>query len=141
MTVGGFGCILGSGQRTVPAGSTIVIRFGFTDFNRGELTNLLLDQATTLSLNGGTPIDVSGLYPTPTQLPGSTWETLAFFNTGITLANPGDSMTFSLTVSLARQYADEMNGPAAFDQGFTPAPPVFSGPGAIADGTYTVTAV
>src|SRR5690242_10281960 len=114
-TIGGFGCITGSHQRTVPAGSTVVIRFGFIDFNRGVLTNLLQDQTTTSSLNEGAPIDVSGLYATPTHNPDGTWETLAFFHTGITLANPGDTMTFTLTVSLAHQFAEELNGPVAFD--------------------------
>src|SRR6476620_6615486 len=67
VTIGGLGCVTGSQQRTVPAGSTIVIRFGFIDFNRGVLTNLSQDQTTTISLNGGGPIDVSGLYPVPTK--------------------------------------------------------------------------
>jgi hypothetical protein len=141
VTIGGFGCITGSHQRTVPAGSTIVIRFGFIDFDRGVLTNLLQDQTTTSSLNEGAPIDVSGLYATPTQNPDGTWETLAFFHTGITLANPGDTMTFTLTVSLAHQFAEELNGPVAFDEGFTPGPPAFSGPGVIVNGSCTVTAV
>jgi hypothetical protein len=140
-TVGGFGCILGNGQRTVPAGSTIVIRFGFIDVNRGELTNLLHDQTTTSSLNGGAPIDVSGLYATPTKNTDGSWETLALFNTGITLANPGDTMSFTLTVSLAHVFAEVLNGPVGFALGFTPGPPNFSGPGAIVDGSCTVTAV
>jgi hypothetical protein len=141
LTVGGFGCVTGSHHRTVPAGSTIVVRFGFIDFNRGVLTNLIHDQTTTSSLNGGALIDVSGLYPTPTQNPDGTWETLPFFHTGVTLANPGDTLTFTLTVSFAHRFAEELNGPVAFDMGVTPGPPVFSGPGVVINGSCTVTAV
>jgi hypothetical protein len=141
VTVGGFGCILGGHQRTVPAGSTIVVRFGFIDFNRGVLTNLINDQTTTSTLNGGAPIDLSGLYPVPTKNPDGTWETLAFFHTGITLANPGDTMTFTLTVSFAHELAEELNGPVAFDMGFEPGPPAFSGPGVVINGSCKVTAV
>jgi hypothetical protein len=62
------------------------------------------------------------------------------FPTGITLTNPGDSLTVTFTVSLAHQLAEELNGPVGFALGFQPGPPIFSGPGVVINGTCTVTA-
>jgi hypothetical protein len=139
--IGTFGCIFGSGQRTVPAGSTIVVRFGDAEVNRGALRNFLNDQTTTVALNGGAPVDVSGLYGAPSQSPDGTWASIGFFPTGITLASPGDQMTFTFTLSLAHRLAEPLNGPVAWELGFTPGQPLFSGPGVVINGTCTVTAV
>ena len=50
------------GPPTVPAGSRIVLRFGWAQKNKGLVQNFLKAQTSTVSLNGGAPIDVSDSY-------------------------------------------------------------------------------
>ena len=52
VTVGVLGCQNQGGVRTVPAGSTITVRIGFSEQTRGILTALLNAQTTTITLNG-----------------------------------------------------------------------------------------
>jgi hypothetical protein len=49
----------GGGQISEPAGSTITVSFADDEVNLGVLQNFLQMQTTTLTINGGTPIDVS----------------------------------------------------------------------------------
>jgi hypothetical protein len=135
-------CVLVSGgQVTVPAGSTIFVRYGDADVSRGMVTDWLQAQTTTLTLNGGVPIDVSGLFGPPTQRPAGDWVSVLSYPTGITLTNPGDSLTFTVTTTLSHLFAEEFNGPVGFEAGYEPGPPFFSGPGVYFTGTCTVTAV
>ena len=60
VTVGLGRCaFLQGGQTTVPAGSTIIARLRNGEVNRGMVENFIHAQRTTLSLNGGSPIDIS----------------------------------------------------------------------------------
>jgi hypothetical protein len=131
----------GNGQATVPAGSTISIITGLLEVNRGVLRNFLNAQTTTLSVNGGQPVNVNSLYGPMFQNPDGTWQVVLTYPTGVTLANPGDSMTVTETLTLDRQVAEVLNGPVGFaDYGFNPGAPLFSGPGFYAAATCTVTA-
>src|SRR6476646_2854370 len=61
--VGAGGCILGQGGHvTRPAGSTITIRWGYSESNRGILKSFLNTQSTSISVNGGQPVDMSDAY-------------------------------------------------------------------------------
>jgi hypothetical protein len=130
----------GGGQISEPAGSTITVSFADDEVNLGVLQNFLQMQTTTLTINGGTPIDVSSRYGAPTQEPNGAWRSTWTYPTGITLANPGDAMTFTITSKLSRLFAEETNGPVGFSLGFLPGPPIFTPAGIYFTGTCTVTA-
>jgi hypothetical protein len=136
--VGTGNCILANGGHVErPAGSTIVIRNGYQTKNYGLLNVWLGAQTTTLSVNGGAPVDVSNLYGAPTQLSNGLWLASETYPTGVTLANPGDTLTFRITISVSHRIADVTNG----IEGYDPGKPLFGGPGVIWDATCTVTAV
>jgi hypothetical protein len=73
----------GGGRITEPAGSTIAIRFGDGEVNLGMLQDFLAAQTTTLTLNGGAPIDVSSLYETPSQASNGAWVSRWTYPNGI----------------------------------------------------------
>ena len=121
VNVGAGGCILGQGGHVIrPAGSTITIRWGVFETNKGVAMNYLNAQSTSIVVNGGQPVDVSGDYGAPV-LGDGTWTTLVLYPTGVTLANPGDTLTFSILVSLDRPLVEVTNGL----DGFTPGLPIF----------------
>lgn len=129
--VGASNCLLvNGGQVTRPAGSTIVVRNAFAWKNYGLAVDFLTAQTTTLSIDGGPAVDISGLYATQPSDGG--WGSYAFYATGITLANPGDTMTFTISVSVSHLITDVQPEPGK---------PRFGGPGVIFGGTCTVTAV
>ena len=131
--VGATNCLtVNGGQVTRPAGSTIVVRNGFSTKTYGLNVDFLKAETTTISVNGGPTVDISSLYGAPTQPSDGTWVSNAFYATGVTLANPGDTMTFTISVSLSHRFADVLAGPGQ---------PLFGGPGVIFSGTCTVTAV
>src|SRR5262249_54018133 len=121
--VGATNCLLvNGGQVTRPAGSTIVVRNGFATKNQGLGVNSLGAQTTTISVNGGSAVDISGLYGPPTRQSDGSWVTNAFYATGVTLANPGDTMTFAISVSASHLITDVQSEPGQ---------PLFGGPGVI----------
>jgi hypothetical protein len=94
-------------------------------------------------VNNGAPVNVNSLYGPPHQNPDGSWQVDLIYPTGITLANPGDSMTFTENLTLSRRVAEVLNGPVGFaDFGFFPGAPLFSGPGPYpgTPATCTVTA-
>ena len=100
-TFSAFNCIgLNGGHKTVPAGSTVVIKQAFVDTRPGALTALIKAQTTLVSVNDAQMSDVSNQFPAPAAIPGGFGSTLEV-PTGVTLANPGDQMryTFSMTQS------------------------------------------
>ena len=134
-------CVYGhGGNATVPAGSTISMYAGIQEVNAGLVHNFLNDQFTTASVNAGPPINMNPLYSAPTQLPDGTWLSVFTYPTGITLANPGDTMTFALTITLAHNLAEEVNGPAGFSVFGYPPGTVFFSPAGTGTATCTVTA-
>jgi hypothetical protein len=52
------------------------------------------------------------------------------YPTGLTPANPGDSLTWTATATLSHRYAEVLDGRLGFSVGYTPGPPIFSGSGA-----------
>jgi hypothetical protein len=126
-------CVFANGgQVTRPAGSTIVARVAFATKTYGLNVNFLNAQTTAISVNGGPSQDVSSLYGAPTGQAADGWLTSLMYPTGVTLASPGDSMTFRVTLSLAHLFSDVIA-----DGGH----PLFGGPGLALDATCTVTAV
>ena len=91
-TVPSFFCAGGAHVAYRPAGSTIVIRSRWAEQTLGTLTSFLNAQTTTLSINGGPPIDGTNLYSVPFFVPASPSVWIAGFDTptGITLRSPGD---------------------------------------------------
>lgn len=147
VTVPSFICAAGAdpdhpGVVFRPAGSTIVIRSRVAEQTRGTLKSFLNAQTTILSINGGTPIDETNHYSAPFFVPNALGSSIGFWEagvdtpTGITLASPGDSLTFHLRLSLARLVAEVFNpangGPAGA--------PGMIGPGTVIDGNCTVIA-
>jgi hypothetical protein len=68
-TVPSFFCAGGAHVAYRPAGSTIVIRSRWAEQTLGTLTSFLNAQTTTLSINGGPPIDGTNLYSVPFSCP------------------------------------------------------------------------
>jgi hypothetical protein len=135
--VGSFGCIagLGGGQRTVPAGSMIVIRNGWISTVFGSQRSFLDAQTSILSVNDGRMVDVSDGYTEPELGADGRWVTWLRYPTGVTLANPGDSMRFTFAMTFDRPLTDtsDLDGDGSID-------PVKGGPGLAFGGTCTVTA-
>src|SRR5579862_6980396 len=119
-------CEAAGGNTTVPAGSTINMFGGEYEVNSGLVQNWLNDQTTVVSVNGGPSVNIDTLYSAPSLshplggAPDGTWLTSFVYPTGITLANPGDSLTFTITITLAHLLAEQVNGPIGFAIGFPP---------------------
>jgi hypothetical protein len=134
--VSAFGCIVSNGGHvTRPAGSTIVIRQGFVEQTQGILRNFLQAQTTLASVNDGQMFDVSNQWPAP-ALSGGFSASFIEIPTGVTIAQPGDSMRFTFSLTLSTKVPEVFN-PAA---GGEPGQPVPNGPGLVFGGTCTVTA-
>jgi hypothetical protein len=116
-----FQCASAGGAVSRPAGSTIVIRQGLAEDTRGGLTALLNAQATTISLNGGTAVDLTDKWSAPASTGDDGWLTTVEYPTGITLA-AGQSLTFVFTVSLAHRVPEVRIPPL----GGEPAKPEFN---------------
>ena len=142
VTVPSFFCAAGSHVAYRPAGSTIVIRSRYAEPTLGTLTNFIAAQTTTLSINGGAAIDGTNLYSAPFFVPdfagtsNGVWEAGFDTPTGITLTNPGDSLTFHVRLAVSRPVAEVLN-PA--DGGPAEKPGII-GPGTVIDGDCTVIA-
>ena len=134
--VGAFGCLAAfGGHRTVPAGSTIVIRNGWLSTVFGSQRSFLDAQTSILSVNDRPMIDVSDAYTEPEQGPNG-WATWLRYPTGVTLANPGDSMRFTFTLVFDRPLTDtsDLDGDGSID-------PIVPGHAGLSfGGTCTVTA-
>ena len=136
-----YSCIvLNGGSVTRPAGSTIVVRQLWEEQTLGIELDFLNHQTTLFSLDAAPLADVSDQWSTPTQvdagLPEPVWASAFERNTGITLANPGDSMTFNFSLSVASAVPEIFNPAIGGEAG----QPFFNGPGVIVAGTCTVTA-
>jgi hypothetical protein len=116
--VGAFGCLAGlGGHRTVPAGSTIVIRNGWSSTVFGSQRSFLDAQTSILSVNDGPMVDVSDAYAEPEQGPGQGWTTWLRYPSGVTLASPGDSMRFTFALVFDRPLTDnsDLDGDGSID--------------------------
>jgi hypothetical protein len=116
-----FQCASAGGAVSRPAGSTILIRQGLAEQTRGGLAALLNAQTTTVSLNGGTAVDLTDAWSAPTSPGGDGWLATVEYPTEITLA-AGQSLTFVFTLSLAHRVPEVQIPPL----GGEPAKPAFN---------------
>lgn len=132
-------CYYSGDVATVPAGSTIILTGGWAEVNYGVMRSFLLDVTHTLSVNRGSATTVD--FGAPFELDNGLWVTGWSFETGVTLVNPGDTMTSTETFTLKHRWAEETNGPVGFAQGTVPGKPIIYGPGLLAPpATCTITA-
>jgi hypothetical protein len=128
-TFSAFNCIgLNGGHKTVPAGSTVVIKQAFVDARPGALSAFIKAQTTLVSVNDAQMSDVSGQFPEPTAIPGGFGSTLEV-PTGVTLADPGDQMRYTFSMTLSTTTAPIPGEPSTQGR-----------PGLVFGGTCTVTA-
>jgi hypothetical protein len=91
------------GAVTVPAGSDVTFRFALVWANKGTALNFEQAQTTTVSLNGNAVANAGSLWGAPVPVPTtSDWLTPWSLSAG-TLANPGDSTTTTMQVSISRR--------------------------------------
>jgi hypothetical protein len=134
--VGVFGCFNAfGGHRTVPAGSTIVIRNGWVSTLLSSQRSFLSAQISILSVNDGPMVDVSDAYTEPKPEPSGGWGTWLRWPSGVTLAHAGDSMRFTFALVFKRPVTDtsDLDGDGTAD-------PVAGHEGLSFGGTCTVTA-
>jgi hypothetical protein len=98
------------GTQTVPAGSTITIRQGFSEQTLGILIAFLNAQTSTVSING-TSVDVSNAWSAPAKTAAGDYSTRIAYPTGITLG-AGDSLSIVWMTTLAHVVPEVFN-PAA----------------------------
>ena len=98
------------GKTTVPAGSRIVLLFGWKAKNEGLVQSFLNAQTTTISLNGAAPIDVSDSYSAIEKIPageipegGSV--SRVRYDTGVTLS-AGESLQADGTTAVSHTVID-----------------------------------
>jgi hypothetical protein len=125
--VNALSCALAGGQATIPAGTEVEVRLGNILKNRGLATDFRMMQTTTLSINGGSAIDISGFWGTPEPLTldpyGDVWRTRVLYDTGIVLGQ-GDSMHFQFVLAEPHLYLDDLefvNGISGQPELFAPA--------------------
>ena len=116
IVVNPFQCASAGGAVSQPAGSTIVIRQGLAEQTRGGLTALLNAQTTTVSLNGGTAVDLTDAWSAPVLLGSDDWLTTVEYPTGVTLA-AGQSLTIAFTISLAHRVPEVLIPPLGGEPG------------------------
>ena len=105
-----FRCMGEGGATTVPAGSRIVLMFGWAAKNKGLVQAFLNAQTTTISLNGAAPIDVSDSYSAIEKIPaGDTPEggsvSRVRHDTGLTLS-AGESLQADGTIVVSHPVVD-----------------------------------
>jgi hypothetical protein len=108
------------GETTVPAGSRIVLRFGWVVKTKGLVQAYLQAQTTTISINGAAPIDVSDSYSPIEEHPDGGFVSRVRYDTGVTLS-AGESLQADGTVVVSNpvvDLTDETTGrPALFKPG------------------------
>jgi hypothetical protein len=125
--VNALGCFSAGGQASIPAGTEVEVRLGNVLKNRGLATDFRMMQTTTLSINGGSTIDISGFWGTPEPLTldpyGDVWRTRVIYDTGIVLGQ-GDSMHFQFVLAEPHLYLADLvfvNGVSGKPELFAPA--------------------
>ena len=115
-TVSLVGCILAHGQASVPAGSTVDVRFGWATSNRGLDEAFLRDVTTTASVDGSPVANADSYWTTPAyQGPNpTTWVTNWLYPTGVTLGSD-ETLTISIDVNAAHPVPDGFGNTASAD--------------------------
>jgi hypothetical protein len=100
-----FRCTDEGGERAVPAGSRIVLLFGWWTKNRGLVKAFLQAQTTTISLNGAAPIDLSDSYSAIEEHPVEGFASRVRHDTGVTLS-AGESLQVDGTMVVSHTVID-----------------------------------
>jgi hypothetical protein len=132
--VGAYACYLNGGHVERPAGTDVVVRFGWAAKTRGLVQDYLAAQTTAIAVDGGPPVDLSAGYDTPAPS-GDGWASFVDYDTGVVLA-AGESTTFDLTLDVSHRLTDGItfaNGESGM--------PLFGGPGELLAVHCTVTGV
>ena len=117
-----YGCFVNGGHVTRPAGTELVAATGWAAKTRGLVEDYLQAQTTTLVVNGGSPVDASGLYDEPAARGEDSWASFVRVPTGMTLA-PGESATLAFTIAVSHRvtdglvFANGQNGKPLFYEG------------------------
>jgi len=97
--------VIFGGSVTVPAGSEIVVAQRWGAKTRGLVQAFLNAQTTTIVVNDGAAIDVSGGYDPIASVPGGGYFTRVLQPTGVTVG-VGESMTFDLLLEFSHRLHD-----------------------------------
>jgi hypothetical protein len=132
VTVSLLTCYAHGGFATVPAGSDVTVRLGWSEQTRGRVQSFLGKQATTATLNGSSVANASSLWGAPEAI-GNGYVSFWRLSAG-TLANAGDTAVIGFQISLSDPIA-EGKDPVTGKQ-------IFAGPGDVlpADFGCTITA-
>jgi hypothetical protein len=103
------GCFANGGSTTVPAGTPFTVFAGWGAAHIGQVVEWLNQSTNTLSLDGGTPIDMSPYFAglTSEWIPGN-WADI-FFYTVPALA-PGQSMQLAYYTATSHPTQDGVTG-------------------------------
>ena len=93
------------GECTVPAGSRIVLGLGWAAKNRGLVQDFLNTQATTISINGAAPIDISDSYGALEPFPDGGFASFLRHDADVTLS-VGESLQVDGTVAVSHVVPD-----------------------------------
>jgi hypothetical protein len=106
-----LGCVEQGGQVTRPAGTELEVALGVIVKNRGLATDFLRMQQTTISIDGGSPIDISEFWgdPEPITLSpyGDVWITRIIYDTGVILGQ-GEATHFQFVLDEPHLYLDDL---------------------------------
>jgi hypothetical protein len=104
-TVSLASCSANGGSATVPAGSTVTLRLGNGFRSRGLALAFLRDVTVTASVDS-TPVANPNQYWSAPSLISGLWVVFWTYPTGITLTNPGDSLTASFQETLTHSVGE-----------------------------------
>jgi hypothetical protein len=94
-------CYFGNGgEATVPAGSDVAVRFGWTEKTKGRVENFLNAQSTTADVNGSPIAKASDLWGRIRDN-ATTWNSYAG-----TLDHAGDSLTVRFQIRLSHAVSE-----------------------------------
>ncbi len=94
----------GGGESTVPAGSRVVLALGWGAKNRGLMKSFLQAQKTTISIDGGAPIDLSDSYG-PIEDNEGGFASRIHHDSGVTLS-AGESIQVDGTLAVSHVVPD-----------------------------------
>jgi hypothetical protein len=117
-------CADAGGQWTIPAGTEVQVALGFFTKSRGLATDFVHAQRTSISIDGGSVIDISGFWSTPEPFflepYGDTWLTRVVYDTGVVLGE-GATMHFQFVLEERHVLLDGL----VFENGVSGKPVLF----------------
>jgi hypothetical protein len=117
-------CADAGGQWTIPAGTEVQVALGFFTKRQGLATDFVHAQRTSISIDGGSVIDISGFWSTPEPFflepYGDTWLTRVVYDTGVVLGE-GATMQFQFVLEERHVLLDGL----VFENGVSGKPVLF----------------